>query len=102
MWQYPKRSKKTAFGFIRRLYEKIDGSTFTTATSGEIGHELGWSDERTDRAVEYLVDHGLVKHVSLGGEISLEHAGVLEVESAWTNPSLDISRRSSTGDADLG
>ncbi len=72
--------------FIRRLHEKTDGSTFTTATSGEIGHELGWSDERTDRAVEYLVDHGLVKHVSLGGEISLEHAGVLEVESAWTNP----------------
>ncbi|HEY5984932.1 MAG TPA: hypothetical protein VIV12_00915 [Streptosporangiaceae bacterium] len=27
-----------------------------------------------------------MKHVSLGGEISLEHAGVLEVESAWTNP----------------
>ncbi len=72
--------------FIRRLYDKTDGSTFTTATTGEIGHELGWSDERTDRAVEYLVGHGLVKHVSLGGEISLKHAGVLEVEGAWTNP----------------
>ncbi len=72
--------------FIRRLYEKTDGSTFTAATSGEIGQELGWSDKRTDRALEYLIDHGLVKHVSLGGQISLKHDGVLEVEGAWNNP----------------
>jgi hypothetical protein len=72
--------------FIRRLYEKTDGSTFASAISGEIGHELGWSDERTDRAVEYLVGHGLAKYVSLGGHISLKHAGVLEVEGAWNNP----------------
>jgi hypothetical protein len=78
--------KEDRLRFIRRLYEKTDGSTFASAGSGQIGRELGWSKERTDLAVEYLVGHGLVKYVTMGGHISLMHAGVLEVEGALTHP----------------
>jgi hypothetical protein len=78
--------KEQRLRFMHRLYEATDGSTFHDVNSTDIGKKLGWSDQVTDKVVEYLVDKGLAKYVSAGGMITITHAGVVEVETALDNP----------------
>jgi hypothetical protein len=78
--------KEQRLRFMHRLYEATDGSTFHDVDSTNIGKELGWPDQVTEKVVEYLVDKGLAKYFSAGDLINITHAGVVEVETALDNP----------------
>jgi TIR domain len=74
--------------FLRLLYKASGGSTTDAIQMREIGAELGLDEEETERIVQWLVDRGLVRWFSFGGNISITPAGVdaAEAESAADAP----------------
>lgn len=71
--------------FMQLLYDQVDGGVMPSVPSETIGSEMGLSPTETDAVVEYLANEGLVEFVG-GGEVSLMHGGVREVEQARSAP----------------
>jgi hypothetical protein len=78
--------KEQRLRFMHRLYEVTDGSPLVDVESTRIGEEFGWSEQETDRVVEYLMGEGLVEYFAGGNMINVTHAGVVEVEAVLDNP----------------
>lgn len=78
--------KSKRFKFLEKLYEITEGSKFCFVNMWGLGEELWLSRKDTEVIVEYLVGEGLVKYVALGGQISITHWGVSQVEEALTEP----------------
>jgi hypothetical protein len=75
--------------FLKLLYEASGGDTTGAIQMREIGAELGLEDQETDRIVQWLVDRGLVRWFSFGGNISITPEGVDAAEAA---PNEDATR----------
>jgi len=75
------------FPYLKRLYELSSGDTLAYFQFTEIGNELGWTDETTDRITDYLRDDGLIEFPSFG-TVSITHSGVKFVENALRKSNL--------------
>jgi hypothetical protein len=72
--------------YINKLYEILGGSRNKGINCDELGKKLGFSGEETDDIVEYLKEEGLLEFTSLGGQITITHRGIVEVETALLHP----------------
>ena len=52
----------------------------------DLGKELGFDGETTQRITQYLNGEHLLKHWAIGGTIGITHWGVKEMEQALSNP----------------
>lgn len=78
--------QRKRFLFLQHLYEVTGGDTFPDANLYELGNDLGFTSDETDKIDNYLTEQGLVEHIVYGGVISITHAGVIAVEAALTQP----------------
>src|SRR4030042_4902052 len=67
--------------FLRRLYEVTEGDPLVFVKDSEVGRQLGFTTEETDRIVQYLEGEGLLTHAAMGGQIAITHAGVKVAET---------------------
>jgi hypothetical protein len=66
--------------YLKALYKRTNGSERVIVDRYELGGELGFDVGTTDDVVDYLRGEGFVKSMSLGGDISITHRGIVEVE----------------------
>jgi len=78
--------RRKRFQYLQKLYEITEGSELASVNFQQVGDELGFSHTEADRIDDYLVAEGLIESAGLGGEISISHRGVIEVESALLKP----------------
>jgi hypothetical protein len=64
------------------LYDASGGNTTGGIQMQEIGAELDLAEDETQQIVQWLVDRGLVRWFSFGGNISITPAGVDSAEAA--------------------
>jgi hypothetical protein len=77
--------RKKRFNFLRLFYDKSGGDRFSGFDMWEIGDELGFARDETERITDYLVGENLLEHQGVGA-ISLTHFGIREVEEALSHP----------------
>ena len=80
------QTKTQRFQFLHKLYEVTEGNRRSIVSMWELGSALGLDGAQTSTVVDYLAGEGLVEHVAIGGEISLTHHGLKEVERALSAP----------------
>jgi hypothetical protein len=78
--------KKQRFQFLNRVYELSGGSQFHFVNMYEIGQEFGFDRESTIDIAQYLSEEGLIENEDTGGNLTISHHGVCEVEEALSNP----------------
>ena len=74
------RKREQRSQYLKKLYERTNGSERVIVDRYELGGELGFDVGTTDDVVDYLRGEGFVKSMSLGGDISITHRGIVEVE----------------------
>lgn len=74
------RKREQRSQYLKKLYERTNGSERVIVDRYELGGELGFDVGTTDDVVDYLRGEGFVKPMSLGGEISITHEGIVEAE----------------------
>ena len=82
--------------YLKRLYEASDGSVLRVISSAEIGRDLGWDDETSDKVTAYLKDEGLVNFPAVG-KVCITHKGVKRVEKAASRLRQPGQNRSQRG-----
>lgn len=78
--------KRKRFQFLLRLYELTEGDEHKFVSMWEIGQELGFQVDLTQKITQYLTGEGLIKFQAIGGIIGITHWGVREIERALSNP----------------
>lgn len=78
--------KADRFRFLNYIYEVTDGSETPSVHMWEIGNKLGFTEDETEKIVDYLVGEGLIDYRAIGGQIELKHYGIIQVEEALSNP----------------
>jgi hypothetical protein len=68
--------------FLNLLYEVSGGNTIGGIQMQEIGGNVGLDEAETSEIVQWLVDRGLVRWFSMGGNIAITPAGVDNAEAA--------------------
>jgi hypothetical protein len=74
------------FAFLRAVYDETEGSTDRLLNMNEVGAELGFDEQLTDKITTYLVNEHLLEWAGLGGFIELTHWGLKEVEEVLSAP----------------
>jgi len=80
------REREDRFRFLEKLWEKTEGNELAGFNMWELGGELGLDYPTVDRIFRYLMGEGLIKGMDLGGNVSVTHRGVMEVERALSAP----------------
>ena len=79
--------QKDRWLLLREIYEITGGrSDIHIVNMYEVGEQLGWKQEKTESAFDYLQGERLLKAMTLGGGITITHQGVREVEEAGKSP----------------
>jgi hypothetical protein len=79
--------------YLKRLYEMSDGNALRYFAAAEIGRELGWDDDTSDKVTAYLKNEGLVNFPAVG-RVGITHKGVKRVEKTL-NRSKRVTRTAS-------
>ena len=82
--------------YLKRLYEASDGSVLRVLSFAEIGRDLGWDDETSDKVTAYLKNEGLVDFPAVG-KVCITHKGVKRVEKAVSRHKQSVQNRSQRG-----
>lgn len=80
------RKRAQRLAFMRCLYERTDGEMLKEIRLDVLSDELGWDLHTTKTVFDYLVNEGLAQSLGFGGDASITHQGVQEVERALTEP----------------
>ncbi len=72
--------------FTGRLYDATDSDTLARVSITELTGGMDLSPAQVRELVGYLVDEQLVKRSDMGGNVSITHKGVVEVEQARSQP----------------
>jgi hypothetical protein len=80
------QKKAKRFRFLHALYDRTGGDQHQQPSMWDIGSELGLSQQETDLVVQYLEGEHLLEFAAMGGYISINHYGVLQVEQALSAP----------------
>ena len=79
--------RKKRFEFLHLLYKKSGGSSSEIFNDwDDIGKELGFTEEESDKIYQYFIGEGLIKEIAYGGAIVITHEGVVEIENALSAP----------------
>src|SRR3989344_5165042 len=78
--------KAKRFQFLKKLWELSEGDEYKSFNMFEIGNELGFDHELTSSIYQYLRGEGLLKAFTLGGNIVITHAGIVEMEESLSKP----------------
>lgn len=78
--------KENRFKYLNLLWEITDGNIRARGNSEDLGLELGFSNEETEKIVQYLIDEYLIKRAGLSNLIEITHEGLKEIEEALSNP----------------
>lgn len=78
--------KKQRFLFLKKAYEITNGDPSCMFSMFELGEEIGFDSELSQRIAQYLINEGLLDARGLGGGIGISHNGVLEIEDSLSNP----------------
>jgi hypothetical protein len=78
--------KKYRLLFLKKLYEDCDGNTLALVDMYELGREIGIPEESIYTTAQYLDGEGLLGIKTMGGGVSITHAGIIEIEEAIENP----------------
>lgn len=78
--------RKRRLQFMKKLFEKSNGDELRYCMMFEIGEELGFDRDTTERVTQYLKGENLLEYKSLGGGIGITHWGVKEMEESLSNP----------------
>ncbi|MBI5589480.1 MAG: hypothetical protein HY881_03245 [Deltaproteobacteria bacterium] len=82
-----KELRKKRFEFLHLLYKKSGGNSSNIFMEyDDIGKELGFTEEESDKIYHYLNGEGLIKVMAYGGAIVITHEGVVEIENALSAP----------------
>ena len=73
------------FQFLHRLYNISEGNELFSIDAFELGEQLGYPHDETDRIDNYLRGEYLVEGVA-GTRIAITHQGIVEVEKALSQP----------------
>jgi len=73
------------FRFLHMLYEISEGNELFSIDAFELGKQLGYPHDETDRIDNYLRGEYLVEGVA-GTRIAITHRGIVEVETALSKP----------------
>ena len=73
------------FRFLHRLYEISEGNELFSIDAFELGEQLGYPHDETDRIDNYLRGENLVEGVA-STRIAITHRGIVEVETALSKP----------------
>ena len=74
------RKREQRSQYLKKLYERTNGSERAIVDMYELGKELGYDDATTENVVDYLRGEGFVEPMSLGGGISITHRGIVKTE----------------------
>jgi predicted transcriptional regulator len=72
--------KLDCLAMLRAAYEATDGSDMTSFNYRDLGREFGWDGSRLERAMESLVDDGMIEHWTMGGNMRMTMEGIEFVE----------------------
>jgi len=67
--------------FMRQAYELVDGDDMKLFNFRDVASALGWEEDRSLIAAEYLDNEGYVSWYTMGGNLVLTHQGIKLVES---------------------
>jgi len=79
-----KQQKVDRFKFLKKVYEKSNGSTQQFVDRHEIANELNLDRDYANDVINYLANEYLIKIIS-HAYIKLEHLGLKEIEEALQN-----------------
>ena len=71
---------------MHALYERTDGNPLDFVESWGLGAEFKWSHDETDAITNYLNEEGLLHFPVFGTQVSITHAGVVELERSREKP----------------
>lgn len=86
MIQFRARRKHGSF-FSRSFTNRQNGSRHPSVDMWQLGKSLGLDKIMISNVTDYLEEENLIEFTALGGEISITHQGIIEVEKALSNPS---------------
>jgi hypothetical protein len=66
--------------FMRQAYLLVDGDDMKSFNFRDVASSLGWEEDRSLVATEYLADEGYVSWYTMGGNLVLTHEGIKLVE----------------------
>lgn len=78
--------RKKRFQFLNALYEFAGGSRLINISYSDLGEKIGFSKEESDQISDFLSDEKLIEFVAFGGQMSITHKGILEIENARSKP----------------
>ena len=78
--------QKKRFQFLHKLYELTEGDRSIAFDMYQIGKELDFDEDLTDKITQYLEGEGLIRNEL--DYLSMSHIGVREVEEALTHPDI--------------
>jgi len=81
-----KKLQRQRFEFLKGVYERSEGSKYQDVDVYSVGEEIGLSSGEVDRAVEYLIEEGLIKRPHFGNDVAITHRGVVEAERSLVQP----------------
>ena len=80
------KKHKDRFLFLHQLYEKTNGDIHERQNMYELGSELGFNQNETKLAYQYLKGEGLVEIHGMPAKIGITHLGVRTIEDALSKP----------------
>jgi hypothetical protein len=80
-----RETQKRRFQFLLKLHELTNGDELISIDAFELGDQLGFPRDETNRIDEYLRGEYLIQGVA-GTQIAITHHGIVEVERALSQP----------------
>jgi len=81
-------TQKKRFEILNYLYKESNGNTGKFFNLYEIGKTFNLGIQETKNIVRYLYNERLIDYTGMGGEISITHKGIVEVENAVSKPDV--------------
>lgn len=78
--------KVKRYKFLKKLYELTGGDELDFQEIDDLGSDLGFEGDMTEKVAQYLNGEGLIKFVAIGGTICITHWGVVAIEKSVAEP----------------
>ncbi|MBI5563981.1 MAG: hypothetical protein HY870_03725 [Chloroflexi bacterium] len=80
-----RETQQRRFQFLLKLFELSNGDELFSIDAFELGDQLGFPRDETNRIDDYLRGENLIQGIA-GTKIAITHYGIVEIESAPTRP----------------
>jgi hypothetical protein len=80
-----RETQRRRFQFLLKLFELSNGNELFDINAFELGDQLGFPQDETNRIFDYLLGENLIQHVA-STHIAITHYGIKEIEIALTKP----------------